>query len=117
MLLRLFQIVVASGWLFLFASPSSAQGNVKRGADAAEKFCARCHVIGKNEFRGIAATLSFYMMSEHMDRYEVRLQSVTARHPHIALDLDIDADDIDDLVAYIKQLDWKARWKRIMPKR
>lgn len=114
------------GWFFALAffcltlvigSSATAQTDVERGADAAQKFCARCHVIGKNEFVGIASTMSFYMMSEHIDRYEVRLRSVTARHPHIALNLDLTADDIEGLIAYIKQLDWKARWKRIMPRK
>lgn len=117
MLFRLFQILVLLGSMILFSTASNAQTLVERGSVAAQKYCARCHVVGSDEFAGIAAALSFFMMSEHIDRYEVRLKSVTARHPHIALDLDLSVDDIDALVAYIKQLDWKARWKRIMPRK
>ncbi len=91
--------------------------NVVRGAKAAQKFCARCHVVNKNEFVGIGSTMSFYMMSENIKRYTPRLLTVTERWPHIALKLDLKEQNIKDLIAYIKQLDWKARWKRIRPKR
>lgn len=103
--------------LLLHPTITHANTDVERGAKAAIEFCVRCHVVGENEFVGIASTMSFYMMSEHMDRYEERLSTVTGRHPHIALELDLTNDDIDDLIAYIKQLDWKARWKRIMPRK
>jgi len=91
--------------------------NVVRGAQAAQKYCARCHVVGKNEYVGIGSTMSFYMMSENIKRYTPRLLTVTERWPHIALKLDLKRKNINDLIAYIKQLDWKARWKRVRPKR
>jgi len=117
MLFRWFFTTAIFCLVLLNTTAARANVNVERGAKAAEKFCVRCHVIGEDEFTGIASTMSFYMMSEHMDRYEVRLRSVTARHPHIALKLDLTSENIDDLIAYIKQLDWRARWKRIMPKK
>jgi len=41
--------------LVLSASGSvHAETDVERGADAAMKYCSRCHVIGKNEFGGIS---------------------------------------------------------------
>jgi len=110
-------ICMLVGLLLFSPIPSHANTDVERGLKAALKFCVRCHVVAENEFVGISSTLSFYMMSEHIDRYEVRLQSVTARHPHIALNLDLTPEIIDDLIAYIKQLDWKARWKRIRPRK
>jgi len=90
---------------------------VVRGAQAAQKFCARCHVVGRNEYVGIGSTMSFFMMSENIKRYTPRLLTVTERWPHIALKLDLKERNINDLIAYIKQLDWKARWKRVRPKR
>ncbi len=93
------------------------EANVVRGAQAAQKFCARCHVVGKNEYVGIGSTMSFYMMSENIKRYMPRLLTVTERWPHIALKLDLKKKNINDLIAYIRQLDWKARWKRVRPKR
>lgn len=102
-----------------FFNPTTVRANVdvERGRAAAEKFCARCHVIGKNEFGGIGSTMSFYMMAENIDRYEPRLRTVTERRPHIALKLDLKDNITRDLIAYIKQLDWRARWKRIMPRK
>jgi cytochrome c553 len=91
--------------------------DVERGAKAAQKFCARCHVVGRNEYVGIGSTMSFFMMSENIERYTPRLLTVTERWPHIALKLDLKEKNINDLIVYIKQLDWKARWKRIRPKR
>jgi len=117
MLCRLFFTGVVVCLVVFDPAGARANTDVQRGAKAASKFCSRCHVIGKNEFGGISSTMSFYMMSEHIDRYEPRLRTVTDRRPHIALKLNLKEQTIDDLIAYIKQLDWKARWKRIMPKR
>lgn len=117
MLYRQLHIVLICCLIFFDAAIARANTDVERGAKLAIKFCVRCHVVGENEFVGISSTMSFYMMSEHMDRYEPRLLTVTERRPHIALKLDIKDQDIKDLIAYIKQLDWRARWKRIMPKR
>ncbi len=104
--------------LMLFdTTVARANTDVERGAKTALKFCVRCHVVGENEFVGISSTMSFYMMSENIDRYEPRLLTVTERRPHIALKLEIKEQNIRDLIAYIKQLDWRARWKRIIPKR
>lgn len=114
---RWFYSAIVICLVFINSSVSRANPEVERGAKAAIKFCVRCHVVGENEFVGIASTMSFYMMAEHMGRYEERLRSVTRRHPHIALDLDVTAENIDELIAYIKQLDWRARWKRIMPRK
>ena len=102
---------------FISSTIAHASSDVGRGFKAAEKFCVRCHVIGQNEFTGIGSTMSFYMMAENFDRYEVRLQTVTERLPHTSLSLDITDENIDDLIVYIKQLDWKARWKRIRPRK
>ena len=114
---RLFFIAIIFCLMLSSAAVTRASTDVERGEDVAVKYCARCHVIGPNEFGGISSTMSFYMMSEHIDRYEVRLRSVTARHPHIALKLDLTPENIDELIAYIKQLDWRARWQRIMPRK
>jgi len=114
---RLVSTAIVFYLTFFDFTNARASADVERGLKTAEKFCVRCHVIGQNEFAGIASTMSFYMMAENIDRYEVRLQTVTERRPHIALKLDIKDEDIDDLIAYIKQLDWKARWKRVMPRK
>jgi len=114
---RLFCTTVIFYLTFFNPTVTRANSDVESGFKAAEKFCVRCHVIGQNEFTGIASTMSFYVMAENFERYEVRLQTVTERRPHTALKLDITDENIDDLIAYIKQLDWKARWKRIMPRK
>ena len=117
MFYRLIKAIIILNLVFAYAGAVRAETEVERGAKAALKFCVRCHVVGENEFVGISSTMSFYMMSEHMDRYEVRLRSVTGRHPHIALKLALTTENINELIAYIKQLDWKARWKRVMPRK
>jgi len=114
---RLFCTVIVFNLTFLNPMVARANVDVERGYKAAEKFCVRCHVIDQNEFTGIGSTMSFYMMAENFDRYEVRLQTVTERLPHTSLSLDITDENIDDLIAYIKQLDWRARWKRIRPRK
>jgi len=114
---RLFFTVVVFFLISFNPMVARAKSDVERGLKAAEKFCVRCHVIGQDEFTGIGSTMSFYVMAENFDRYEVRLQTVTERRPHQALKIDITDENIDDLIAYIKQLDWKARWKRIMPRK
>ncbi len=95
--------------LFAIAAPGASarpEGDPAAGKQKAIKWCARCHVIGNhNPYGGITSTPSFYIMSEKPESYRERVLSVTDRRPHIAQDLDLKVEDLDDILAYILTLE------------
>jgi len=93
--------------LLLAAKAAGAAGDVEHGQRVAEKWCARCHVVGvAKPFGGIDSTPSFFLMSDQLDRYRQRVGTFKDRRPHKALDFDqISKDDIDHLLAYIASLE------------
>lgn len=95
--------------LFAAAAPGAgaqSEGDPVAGKQKAIKWCARCHVIGEhNPYGGINSTPSFYIMSEKPESYRERVLSVRDRRPHLAQDLDVKNEDLDDILAYILTLE------------
>lgn len=93
--------------LLLAAPAAAAAGDVEQGRRVAEKWCARCHVVGTAKpFGGIGSTPSFFLMSDQFDNYRQRVGTFKDRRPHIAQEFDdVTKDDIDHLLAYIGNLE------------
>jgi len=75
----------------LLAATSSAfagdgKGNVKKGREASQQHCSRCHVIGDfNRNGGISSTPSFQLLVNALDDYEERFDTFYVRPPHPAV--------------------------------
>lgn len=100
---------------------ADAQGKPVAGKAIAEKYCARCHVIGThNRMGGIGSTASFQMIAKMPDGI-LRFQTFYARRPHpvfltvpgvprwskapaYATEFTISLDQVDDIVAFVKTL-------------
>ena len=107
-------------------SAASAEGSVAEGRKLAINFCARCHVIGEyNRLGGIDSTPSFYSLAQRSDFVE-RLQTFYERRPHpvfvrvpgvprwsnappYATPFTVEIGQIDDLIAYMRDLGDKPR--------
>ena len=69
------------------------------------KWCARCHVIGDQyPFGGLSSTPSFRIMAEKPASYLPRIVTFQKRRPHRAMQFDVDRRDINNIIAYVKQL-------------
>ena len=107
--------------LALLASGARADGDPRNGREISIKHCSRCHVIGDyNRFGGIGSTPSFQWLTKVPD-YEDRLRTFYARRPHpvyvrvpgvppwtdlppFVTPFTITADEIEDIVAFVKTL-------------
>ncbi len=90
------------------AKGAEAAGDADKGRHLADRFCKGCHVIGaENRHGGIDSTPSFFLMSDKLDNYRQRLQSLKRRPPHIAYERlgDLTPDDIEHLLVYIGELE------------
>lgn len=98
---------IVTGLIVTAAGDAAAEGDASKGQDLAERFCKSCHVVGiANRHGGIGSTPSFFLMSDKLDNYRQRLQSLKRRPPHIAYERlqDVSNDDIEHLLAYIGDL-------------
>lgn len=92
--------------LFAWAGSALAAGDVEQGRLVAEKWCARCHVIGADRpAGGIDSTPSFFLMHDKLDAYRERIRSFDQRRPHKALAFDVDVGEREDLITYIGVLE------------
>ena len=85
---------------------AAAEGDPEQGRKIAERWCARCHVVGQTRrYAGIDASPSFFLMHAKLDDYRPPLLTFQKRRAHLAQDLDAVARaDIEHLIAYIAAL-------------
>jgi len=116
--LTMIAVVLTAAWL---AGGARADGSAADGRKLAIKHCARCHAVpGHNPRGGIGSTPSFKVLT-YIANYVERMQTFFDRRPHRAFvrlegiaakDPDpvyatpilLKVEDVDDLVAYIKDL-------------
>ncbi len=80
-------------------------GDAARGRKLAEQVCGRCHAWDPADpYNSIDSTPSFQWMAKKLDFYRERILSVTDRLPHIAQRLEVDAADLEDILAYVATL-------------
>lgn len=100
---RLLMILIGLGALWPTALVAQ---DVDAGRQVAERWCARCHVIGlAKPYGGIDSSPTFFLMSEKLDDYRDRIRTFQERRPHKALEFDVQRADIEDLLAYIGVLE------------
>jgi len=126
--------VVAAAFSAAFSAPgAAAEGNAKKGRAVAEKYCSRCHVVGRhNPMGGIGSTASFQMIAKMPDFLE-RFETFYARRPHpaflnvpgvkrwskqpgYATEFTITLEQVEDIVAFARTLE-KVPIKRARRKR
>ena len=94
----------------------------ERGLDLSRSDCGRCHVVEEaDRFSGISSTASFMMMVDYLPDWEKRFETFFERPPHPAhvrvegvkpptdgpatmAPVELDADDIDAILAYVRSL-------------
>lgn len=92
--------------LLAWGGSALAAGDAEQGRRVAEKWCARCHVIGADKpAGGIDSTPSFLLMHDKFDGYRERIRSFDQRRPHKALEFDVDPGEREDLITYIGVLE------------
>ena len=96
---------VAVGGLAV-APPALCEGDPDKGRQVAERWCARCHVVGHaRRYAGIDSSPSFFLMHDKLDDYRERIATFQDRRPHVAQKLDdVAPADIEHLIAYIAGL-------------
>ena len=98
-----------------------AAGDVAKGRLLADKYCARCHVVGpQNRLGGIDSTPSFFLLGSRA-KYLDRLATFFERRPHPAFvrvpgvarwsnapayasEFVITPGNIEDLLSYVRSL-------------
>lgn len=89
----------------LAAAAAQAAGDPLRGRELSETLCGRCHAWDpKRPWNSIGSTPSFMWMARNLDFWRERVLSVTNRRPHIAQKLEVTAQDLEDVLAYIETL-------------
>jgi mono/diheme cytochrome c family protein len=85
---------------------AGAEGDPEQGRQVAERWCARCHVIGQGwRYAGIDSSPSFFLMHDKLDDYRARLLTFQDRRPHLSQELDeVGRAEIEHLIAYIAAL-------------
>lgn len=93
--------------ILLLAAGAAQAGDAQEGRRVAEKWCARCHVVGTAKpYSGIDSTPTFFLISEQLDQDRQRVQTFKERRPHNALDFDeLSRDDLENLLTYIDGLE------------
>jgi mono/diheme cytochrome c family protein len=86
--------------------PAWAEGDRERGRTLAIENCSQCHVIGDyNPYGGVNNSPSFYIFSERPEVYRERLRTFDQRRPHLSRDMDVSAEEIRDIMAYVETLE------------
>ena len=79
--------------------------DAENGLTLSKKLCDRCHAIDPAKpWDSIGSTPSFMLMARKLDSYEVRIQTVSGRRPHIGQKLEPSNEELEDILAYIKTL-------------
>jgi hypothetical protein len=108
-----------------FANESNLTESALRGLEISQQHCSRCHIVSdKNRYSSIETTPSFFGLRAMRD-WKLRFSEFFVRPPHPALvniayvterskklpafvtEIDLTLDQIDDLVAYVEQLERK----------
>lgn len=83
-----------------------AEGDRERGRTLAIENCSQCHVIGDyNPYGGVNNSPSFYIFAERPEVYRERLRTFDQRRPHLGRDMDVSAEKIRDIMAYVETLE------------
>jgi len=102
--------LVATVVLLVWGAAAAAAGDAEEGQRIAEKWCARCRVIGAERTAGgIDSTPSFFLMRERLDAYRDRILSLDQRRPRRALEFDVGEAARNDLISYIAGLERPRR--------
>ena len=108
-----------------FANESNLTESALSGLEISQQHCSRCHIVSdKNRYSSIETTPSFFGLRAMKD-WKLRFSEFFLRPPHPALvniadvterseklpafvtEIDLTLDQIDDLVAYVEQLERK----------
>ena len=108
-----------------FANESNLSESALRGLEISQQHCSRCHIVSdKNRYSSIETTPSFFGLRAMKD-WKLRFSEFFVRPPHPALvniadvterskklpafvtEIDLTLEQIDDLVAYVEQLERK----------
>ncbi len=83
-----------------------AEGDRIRGRTLAIDNCSQCHVIGDyNPYGGVNNSPSFYVFAERPEVYRERLRTFDQRRPHLSRDMQVSANEIQDIMAYVATLE------------
>lgn len=83
-----------------------AEGDRARGRTLAIDNCAQCHVIGDyNPYGGVNNSPSFYIFAERPEVYRERLRTFDQRRPHLSRSMDVSAEEIRHIMAYVETLE------------
>ena len=94
---------LTAGWLA--AAGVRAEEPVAAGKSVAIKSCSKRHVIGDyNRLGGIGSTPSFWIMGRKPESYVPRLLTFRQRRPHRSMKFDVTDQDVDNIIAYVRQL-------------
>ena len=87
-------------------APGAAAGEAAAGRGVAEKWCARCRVVGpQNPHRSIESTPSFLIFARMPGSYPPqRIRTLPERPPHPQFEFKVSEREMDDLMAYIATL-------------
>ena len=58
-----------------------------------------------NPYGGVNNSPSFYVFEERPEVYRERLRTFDQRRPHLSRDMDVSAEEIRDIMAYVETLD------------
>ena len=106
----LFPCLVLSLWLAPIAAaaqdaqPTIARTDPKRGAELAQRWCANCHVVSKDQAKASDATRSFVAIAQSPDFNADRLAFFLLDPHPIMPSMALSRQDTRDLAAYIATL-------------
>lgn len=84
------------------APPNAKAENVERGLAVTKEWCGRCHAYDPEApWNSIGNSPSFMLMAKKLESYEPRILTVTGRRPHIALEMQLTDEQLEDVVAYV----------------
>ncbi len=87
-------------------APGAAAGEAAAGRGVAEKWRARCHVVGpQNPHGSIESTPSFLIFARMPGSYPPqRIRTLSERPPHPQFEIKVSERELDDLIAHIATL-------------
>jgi len=96
--------LLAMAFIAIGGAPSVAAGNAAEGALLAEQWCPECHAIRAGSISPNPKAPAFGAIAREPSATPYALR-VFLRSPHVTMpNFKIDADDINDLAAYIHSL-------------
>lgn len=91
--------------LAILALPAlaSAEGNAERGKALAMRWCSGCHIVAEDQPGGDAGpAFTSLMRNDARTEFDLR-EWLFQPHPPMP-DLNLSAEEIDDLIAYIRTI-------------